>query len=77
MILTKKHINGLFDVPGSDGSWAYQLIDVRDGELLFYVLGSNARFEIESGKHHDWRRFKPQLKRWNSAEEGWKTGRRS
>lgn len=78
MKLTKKHIGGLFDVRGSDGSWAYQLIDVKKGELLFYVFGSSpSRYEIESNRHTDWQVFQPQPRDPVWDIEGWKTGRRS
>lgn len=61
MKLTKKHIGGLFHVRGSDGSWAYQLLDVKKGILLFYVFGSYPfRYESEPDTHHDWEAFKPQ-----------------
>lgn len=77
MKLTKKNIGQLFDVPGSDGSWCYELIDVKKGELLFHTFGG--RHEIESAtRYNDWRPFVPQYylnKEW--VARGWKTGRRS
>lgn len=70
MKLTSKHVGGLFDVPGSDGSWAYQLIDIKKGKLLFYVFGSNpSRYESESIRNNDWQIFKPQVRnpRWDTG----------
>lgn len=77
MELAKKHIGGLYDCRGSDGSWAYQLIDVKKGELLFYVFGSLGRYEIDSAKTNDWRPFKPQPRDpvWDLG--GWETARRA
>ena len=67
MNLTKKHLGGLFDTKGADGSWAYQLLDVKGKELLFYVFGSNNRYEIDTNEFHDWRKFRPSRrdKRWD------------
>lgn len=77
MKLKRKHIGKLFDCRGADGSWVYQLIDIRDGELLLYSLTSGL-FEIESRKHKDWRRFRPQtLFDAAQTEDGWKKGRRT
>lgn len=76
MKLTRKHIGQLFDVHGSDGSWCYELIDVKKGELLFYTM--SGRHEIEPATYTDWRPFVPQYhlnKRW--VEYGWETARRS
>lgn len=75
MKLTKKHIGGLFDVKGSDGSWVYQLVDIRKGKLLFYAFGG---WEITSQrKYNDWTVFKP-VKRWTKRQikYGWETGRK-
>jgi hypothetical protein len=77
MRLTKKHIGGLYDVHGSDGSWAYQLVDIKNKELLFHVFGSDGQYEIEAQSQHDWRPFKPQLRHLNWDIAGWETGRRS
>ena len=75
MKLTRKHIGKLIYVSGSDGSWAYQLLDIKEGEVLFYDLGG--KFEIApQHKYDDWAFFKPatDYKKW--IEYGWKTGRR-
>lgn len=77
MKLTKKHIGGLFEIDGSDGSWVYQLIDVKKDELLFYTFGQGRPHEIESASTNDWRPFTPAYhlnKRW--VKIGWETGRR-
>lgn len=78
MKLTKKHIGRLFDCRGGDGSWVYQLIDVRKGELLFYSLSAGS-WEIDSQKQHqDWRQFVPRLTFDKpQIENGWKIGRRT
>lgn len=76
MKLTKKHIGQLFDVEGGDGSWCYQLIDVKGKDLLFYAF--NGRHEIDSTKYTDWRPFVPRYhhnKTWIGY--GWKNARRS
>lgn len=76
MKLTKKHIGQLFDIHGSDGSWCYELIDVKRGELLFYGFGG--RHEIEKAGYRDWRPFVPRYhlnKDW--IKYGWETGRRA
>ena len=58
MKLTKKHIGQLFDV-GGDGSWVYQLVDIKKGWLLFYDF--NGRYVKERvGSYSDWRKFIPQ-----------------
>lgn len=78
MRLTKKHIGGLFDIEESDGSWCYQLIDVKKNELLFYTFSNDHPLEIEPSSYKDWQPFIPAYhlnKRW--IKEGWKTGRRS
>jgi hypothetical protein len=75
MKLTRKHIGKLIHVSGSDGSWAYQLLDIKNGEVLFYDLGG--KFEIApQNKYDDWAFFKPatDYKEW--IEYGWKSGRR-
>lgn len=76
MKLTKKHLWGLYDVRGSDGSWAYQLIGVKKGKLLFYVFGSYPpRYEIDQQTYTDWRPFEPQIRdsRWDKT--AWDTAR--
>jgi hypothetical protein len=76
MKLTKKHIGQLFDVNGGDGSWCYELIDVKGNDLLFYTFAG--RHEIDSNKFKDWRPFVPTYhmnKKW--VKLGWETGRRS
>lgn len=55
MKLTKKHIGQLFDVKGSDGSWCYELIDIKGKDLLFYAF--NGRHEIDSNEFSDWQPF--------------------
>lgn len=75
MRLAKKHIGKLFDVKGSDGSWAYQLVDVWRTWLLFYDLSGN--YVKEKNGHTDWRYFKPRkpwpikwrVKGWETAKE--------
>ena len=76
MKLTKKHIGKLFDCRRSDGSWAYQLLDIKDGKLLFYVFGSfPPRYEIDQQSYTDWRLFKPQPRdpRWD--QDAWSLAR--
>lgn len=78
MKLTKKDIGGLFEIDNSDGSWVYQLIDVKKGELLFYTFSNQHPHEIEPASYKDWRPFVPAYhlnKRW--VKLGWETGRRS
>lgn len=78
MKLTKKNIGQLFDVRGADGSWAYQLLDIRKGELLFYVFGSApARYEIDSQKVNDWFPFKPRKRESTWDIGAWDQGRRA
>lgn len=78
MILTKKHIGRLFDTQGGDGSWAYQLIDIKGKELLFYSV-NDGKFEIDSNKYRDWRPFKRYENNWpmRHVKLGWKSGRRA
>lgn len=78
MKLTKKHIGGLFDVYSSDGSWFYQLVDVKDGKLLFYSSSDNWEIEFQA-KYNDWRIFAPQKRSFSKAKikYGWETGRLS
>jgi len=77
MKLTKKHIGQLFDVEGSDGSWYYQLIDVKKDELLFYSLDHRHPYEIESRSHTDWRVFgSAQAFNKRQIKLGWAIGRR-
>lgn len=75
MKLTKRHIGGLFTCAGADGSWVYQLIDIKQGWLLFYNFGSaNIPYYKEKvGQHKDWFKFVP-LNPWpnNWLEYGWK-----
>lgn len=73
MKLTRKHIGRLFDAEGADGSWCYQLVDVKGGELLFYKFDGS--YEIESNTFNDWQPFKPR-KAWKWKKTGWTTGRR-
>lgn len=76
MKLTKKHIGQLFDVRGADGSWCYELIDVKGKDLLFYSF--NGKQEIEPNTYTDWRPFVPQYhanREW--VKRDWTTARRS
>jgi len=57
MNLTKKHIGQLFDNDGSDGSWCYQLVDIKGKKLLFYRM--DGTYTIDSNKYSDWKEFKP------------------
>jgi hypothetical protein len=75
MRLTKRHIGGVFDCRGSDGSWVYQLIDIKGKELLFSVIGTT-RYEVDTNKYGDWRPFKPQPVDSRRVEWGWKDARR-
>lgn len=70
MRLTKKHINQLFTVGDPDGSWAYHLVDVKNGKLLFYDVGSGD-FLIESQFTDDWIPYQP-LIGWTSISKAWK-----
>lgn len=74
MRLARKHIGGLFDIAVGDGSWCYQLVDVRNKKLLFYTMSGT--YKIESNRHLDWRYFKPR-KTWPKSwiERGWEEGR--
>lgn len=75
MKLSKKHVGQLFDVQGADGSWCYELIDIKGKELLFYSYGG--RHEVDSTKYTDWRPFVPRYnlnKDW--VKLGWETARR-
>ena len=78
MKLTKKHIGGLFYIEGSDGSWVYQLADVKNGRLLFFEIGDGKNNWVKErvGEYSDWRPFtslgkyaKEHIKEgWNIAE---------
>lgn len=72
MKLNKKHIGQLFDVNGSDGSWYYQLVDIKGDRLLFFC---NDRYEIDTNKYADWRPFKSRFFSKKDVRNGWKTGR--
>lgn len=72
MKLTKKHIGKLFDCAGGDGSWAYQLIDIKGKELLFYSLGGD--FWAFKDTYIDWRPFETQ--EFRSKKESWAIARR-
>lgn len=76
MKLTRKHIGGLFDNEGGDGSWAYQLVDVKKGWLLFSVVGEPLRYEADKQIWHDWRPFKSQSPTRSEITRGWETARR-
>lgn len=74
MYLTKKHIGKLVHTAGSDGSWVYQVIDIRDGWALFYSFDN--RYWKENIKlHDDWRIFKPQPWSKGWIERGWETAK--
>ena len=76
MTLTKKHIGKLFDVSGGDGSWCYQLVDIKGKELLFYCF-TRGEYEVDTNKYKDWRPFKPTNpwpKEW--LKWGWERARR-
>lgn len=75
MKLTRKHIGKLFDVHGSDGSWCYQLLDIRKRNYLFRSL--DGRYEIESRRFDDWRPFRPGKVTAAGIRFGWKIGRHS
>lgn len=75
MKLTKKHIGKLF-TNGGDGSWVYQLVDIKKGKLLFYSFDN--KYAIETNKFADWEHFKsrnPFPKEW--TKRGWDRARRS
>jgi len=74
MRLNKKHIGQLFDVRGSDGSWFYQLVDVKGSDLLFYCDGN---YEIDTNKYADWRPFGCKEHTKKEIVYGWKTARRA
>lgn len=77
MKLSKKHIGKLFDNHGADGSWAYQLVDIRAGWLLFNVVGDSLRYEAEPNTYADWRVFKPQQPMKGEIEEAWASARKT
>lgn len=72
MRLTKKHIGGLFQTFGADGSWHYQLLDIKDGMNLFY--SSSGRYEIEPNSHSDWESAGLKFDKIH-IRNGWKYGR--
>lgn len=72
MKLTRKNIGQLFDCRGGDGSWAYQLIDIKGKELLFYSIGGD--FWAFKKTYTDWRPFKSQ--EFYTRDEAWKMARR-
>ncbi len=71
MELNKSHVGGLFTTKGADGTWVYQLVDVKGGWLLFYDF--DGKYEKErQGNHRDWQVFKPTTpwpKKWK--QYGW------
>ncbi len=75
MKLTKKHVGKLFDVRGGDGSWAYQLVDIKGKRLLFNVVGDVRRFEIDTNKLEDWRPFVPAPFSKEDIQKAWATAR--
>lgn len=80
MKLTKKHIGKLV-TNGDDGSWVYQVVDVKKGYILFYGFGSSAvgedpYYKEQVGKWDDWHLFIPRKlwpKKW--VQLGWKTAK--
>ena len=73
MKLTKKHIGQIFDVDGSDGSWWYRLLDVKNKRLLFQ--DNDGKYWIEDqGRYHDWKPIGDEVHKKN-VREGWKKGR--
>lgn len=75
MRLTKKHIGQCFDTRGGDGSWCYQLLDIKGKKLLFYSWPSE-RFEIDTNRLNDWRAVS-QFKKFSDKQinKAWKTAR--
>lgn len=75
MKLTRKHIGQLFNVAGADGSWVYQLADVKKGWLLFYDF-RGSYYKERTGEHHDWQPFTPE-KWWSNGQlaYGWRTAK--
>lgn len=85
MKLTKKHIGQFVSITGSDGSWAYLLLDIQKDMALFISIPWG-KLEIEKHIASDWEiysinDFLPvsgKYSNWyatNVIEEGWKTGR--
>jgi hypothetical protein len=74
MKLQRKHIGQLFGLRSSDGSWVYQLVDVKKGWLLFYTFhaGEHSYYKERVNSHSDWIRFEP-VNPWpkNWKEYGW------
>lgn len=76
MKLTKKHIGQFFDVKGADGSWYYQLLDIKGKKLLF--KSSTGHFEIDTNKLADWRPVDSlNLPHKEIIKHGWEIGRYS
>jgi len=75
MRLNRKHIGQLFDVHGADGSWVYQLVDIKDGKLLCRVFSNNYRYEFNTNKYADWRPFKTQLPSRDQVKNGWESAK--
>lgn len=72
MKLTKKDIGKLFDCAGADGSWAYQLIDIKGKELLFYSFGGD--YWAFKHTYTDWRPFV--AKEFRTKKDSWAMARR-
>lgn len=69
MRLSKKHIGQLFDTVGGDGSWVYELIDIKKGKNLFYSF--DGTYYSDPNKMSDWRPFKTQKFPKNWVHFGW------
>ncbi len=70
MRLSKQHIGRLFDVQGADGSWVYQLVAVKKGNLLFYLI-NESKFETDTNQHVDWRPFTTYPLSKDKIKYGW------
>ncbi len=73
MRLSKKHIGRLFDVHGADGSWVYQLVDIKNKKLLFSSLAG--KYWTDNASTSDWRPFKPQLPSKDHIQWAWMSAR--
>lgn len=72
MKLRRKHIGGIFDVRGGDGSWAYVFVAMKGKQKLFYNL--HGEYWVDDRDDDDWRRFKTKLNE-RHIEYGWKSAR--
>ncbi len=71
MKLKRKHIGRLFNTKGADGTWVYQLVDIKDGWLLFYNF-ERGFWKERYGEYKDWQEFEP-VKKWPKEwkQKGW------